>query len=330
MSKIILLSLPTDVKRAEKVLDTLVGERLDVHWHSVQPGAPEWDKALDDVARARCVLFCWSDAARLDAAAPFRDAARKAAAAGTAIGIEIDRDALPSDISMTSYGLYGWRRGDGPLLRYLIGKIFYNDIVSAARFKAAGRDPVPPSAPTKLLVRQGWLLFVGIGGLLGTLALPGKIHDQIPWPRFNEERAWAGLPDNSCPALAAFIKEYPAGRYASKAKTIFENRLRGEARWVERVRTAPFFVGAGDTTPQASEAAAKAAAQGMVAAEVQKVCTGFAEAAGSRVKSTAPEKLEWQCQPLGSGMVCSATGMAVCTLEELEEDRTEHCPLPGR
>ncbi|MFL0669945.1 MAG: hypothetical protein ACJLS3_00520 [Erythrobacter sp.] len=158
----------------------------------------------------------------------------------------------------------------------------------------------PPSAPTKLLVRQGWLLFVGIGGLLGTLALPGKIHDQIPWPRFNEERAWAGLPDDFCPALAAFIKEYPAGRYASKAKTIFENRLRGEARWVERVRTAPFFVGAGDTTPQASEAAAKAAAQGMVAAEVQKVCTGFAEAAGSRVKSTAPEK---------AGMAMSAIGV---------------------
>lgn len=330
MSKIILLSLPADVKRAEKVLDALVGERLDVHWHSALSGTPEWDKALEDVTRARCALFCWSEAARLDAAAPFRDAARAATAAGTAIGIEIDRDAQPSDISMTSYGLYGWRRGDGPLLRHLIGKIFYNDIVAAARFKAAGRDPVPPSAPTKLLVRQGWLLFVGIGGLLGTLALPGKIHEQIPWPRFNEERAWAALPEDSCPALAAFIKEYPDGRYAGKAKTIFENRLRGEASWNERVRAAPFFVGAGDAVPQASEAAAKAAAQGPITAEVQRVCDGFSQAAGSRVKSAVPDKLEWQCQPLGLGKVCSATGTASCTLEELEEDREEHCPMPAR
>ena len=330
MSKIILLSLPADVKRAEKMLDALVGERLDVHWHSAEPGTPEWDKALDAAARAKCVLFCWSDAARLDAAAPFRDAARKAAAAGTAIGIEIDRDAMPADISMTVYGLYGWRRGDGPLLRYLIGKIFYNDIVSAARFKAAGRDPVPPSAPTKLLIRQGWLLFVGIGGLLGTLALPGKIHDQIPWPRFNEERAWAALPDDSCLALAAFIKEYPAGRYASKAKTIFENRLHGEARWALRERTAPFFVGAAEAMPQPSEGAAKAAMQSGLEAEAERVCAGFSEAAGSRLKSASPEKLEWQCQSLGAGTVCSVAGTAVCDLEELEEDRTEHCPLPER
>lgn len=330
MTKNVLFSLHADAKRVEKVLDALIGDRLDVRWYSTEPGAPDWDKALEAAAQARCVLFCWSAATRADSAAPFREAARAAIAAGTAIGIEIDRGAMPSDISMTSYGLYGWRRGDGPLLRHLIGKTFFNDIVSATKFKAAGRDPGPPSAPTKLLVQQGWLLFVGIGGLLGTLALPGRINEQIPWPRFNEERAWAALPADSCPALAAFIKEYPDGRYAGKARTIFENRLRGEAQWTQRVRTAPFFVGAADAMPQPSAEAAKADVQGELRAEAQRVCAGFAEATGSKLKSASPGQLEWQCQPLGLGTVCSVAGRAKCTLEELEEDRTEHCPLPAR
>jgi hypothetical protein len=330
LTAIILISLPADKKRAGKVLDALVSERLDVRWFSTEPGAPEWEAAKEDTARARCVLFCWSNATRVDAAVPYRELARTAIAAGTAIGIEIDRGALPPDLEMTSYGLYGWRRGDGRLLRYLIGKIFYNDIVSAAKFKAAGRDPSPPSAPTKLLMRQAWVLFVGIGGLLGTMALPGKIHDQIPWPRFNEEKAWAALPSDSCPALAAFIKEYPSGRYTGKAKTIFDSRLRGEARWTPRVRTAPFFIGSADAVPQANESASKADVTKSIQLEVEKVCNGFVEVAGSRLKTGSAKALEWECQTVGGGTVCSVTGSAVCAVEELEEDHAEHCVIPAR
>lgn len=330
MTAIILISLPADHKRAGKVLDALVSERLDVRWFSAEPGTADWETAKDESDRARCVLFCWSDATRVDAAAPYRDLARTAIVAGTAIGIEIDRGALPPDLAMTSYGLHGWRRGDGRLLRHLIGKIFYNDIVSAAKFKAAGRDPGPPSAPTKLLMRQAWVLFVGIGGLLGTMALPGKIHEQIPWPRFNEERAWAALPADSCPSLAAFIKAYPSGRYAGKAKTIFDNRLRGEAKWTPRTRTAPFFLGAADAVSRSEENAAKADMARPIQAEVEKICNGFVEAAGSRLKASSATSLEWECQTIGGGAVCSVTGSAACAVEELEEDRAEHCVLPAR
>ena len=130
--------------------------------------------------------------------------------------------------------------------------------------------------------------------------------------------------------MAAFIKAYPSGRYAGKAKTIFDNRLRGEAKWTPRTRTAPFFLGAADAVSRSEENAAKADMARPIQAEVEKICNGFVEAAGSRLKASSATSLEWECQTIGGGAVCSVTGSAACAVEELEEDRAEHCVLPAR
>jgi hypothetical protein len=329
VTTIVLLSLAADHGRASKVLSALVGERLDARWFSVTPDDRDWDAAVAGVHAARSVLICWSDATRAEAAAPFRTLARYVAEAGTAVGIELDRGAAPLDLPMTVYSLNGWRMGQG-LWRWIIGRIFYNDIVSAAKFKAAGRDPAPPSATTKLLIRQLWVGVVGIGALLGLLALPGKIYNSIPWPRFNEERAWNALPKDSCVAVVQFRRDYPDGRHAGTVKTILENRVRATPVWTARDRSAPFFAAAGSAAPKPSEALARADALTRARAEADKVCAGFTEAAESRLMAVALRAEQWECSASGGGTVCSVAGTATCRVQELVESNEEYCPIPGR
>lgn len=241
MTAIVLLSLPADRERATKILDALVGERLDVVWHSVAPGDDDWTASVTAAHAARCVLFCWSDATRSEAAAPFRLLGAETLAAGTAIGIELDRGAVPPDLSaMTVYNLAGWRAHRRGLWRAFAGRIFYNDIVSAAKFKAAGKDPPSPSAPAKMVARQAWVLAVGIGAILGILSLPKAVYDMVPWPRWNEERAWAAIPKDSCPGLAQFVRDWPDGRHGGEARNIYGARTKQAPGWAAVSRTAPF------------------------------------------------------------------------------------------
>jgi hypothetical protein len=331
MTAIILLSLPEDRARVTKVLDALVGERLDAVWHSVAPGAADWDKAAADALSARCVLLCWSDATRAESAAPYRRLATDALAKGLAIGIELDRGAVPPDLAgMSIYSLAGWRAHHRGLWRAFAGRIFYNDIVSGAKFKSAGKDPPSPSAPTKMLARQAWVLAVGLGAVLGILSLPKAVNDMIPWPRWNEERAWAGIAKDSCPDLAAFIRDWPDGRHGGDAKNIYAARTKAPALWTPVERTAPFFVSAADAPPAATEAAARATALNRADAKAREVCQGFTEAAGSRLKKVTAKPGDWICTPAGGRFVCSLGGTATCGLEELVDSGTERCPIPGR
>lgn len=331
MTKIVLLSLPDDRARVTKIIDTLVGERLDVVWYSAAPGDADWDKAVAEAREARCVLLCWSDATRTEAAAPFRALAADAVAKGSAVGIELDRGAVPPDLSgMSIYSLSGWRAHRHGLWRAFAGRIFYNDIVAAARFKAAGKDPPSPSAPTKMVLRQAWLLAVGLGGVLGMLALPAAVYDRIPWPRWNEERAWAAIPKDSCPGLAQFVRDWPDGRHGGEAKDLYGARTKKAAAWTATERTAPFFVSVANATPAAGEAAARAAALARADGEAKKACRGYVEAAGSRLKSVRMAPGDATCSAVGGGTVCSLAGNATCTLEELVDSGEERCPIPGR
>lgn len=331
MTAIVLLSLPADRARVTKVLDALVGERLDVVWHEVVPGDAGWDAAIAAARAARCVMLCWSDATRGDAAAPYRRLAAETLAAGTAVGIELDRGAVPSDLAaMSIYRLSGWRAHHRGLWRAFAGRIFYNDIVAAAKFKAAGKDPPSPAAPAKMLARQAWIAAVGIGALVGILSLPKAVYDLIPWPRWNEESAWAAIPQGSCPALAKFVRQWPDGRHGEEAKTLYAARTRAAAVWMPVDRSAPFFVASAAATPAAGEAAARAATLARADAEARKACQGFVEAAGSRLARVAAEPGDWTCSSVGGGTVCSLTGTAKCRLEELTDSGAEACTIPGR
>ncbi|MDB5680105.1 hypothetical protein [Sphingomonas bacterium] len=331
MTAIVLLSLPEDRDRVGKVLSALVGERLDVVWRSVAPDDPHWAAAIAEAREARCVLFCWSDATRSEAAAPFRRLAAEALAAETAVGIELDRGAVPPDLAaMTLYSLAGWRAHRHGLWRAFAGRIFYNDIVSAAKFKAAGKDPPSPAAPAKLLARQAWVAAVGIGAIVGMLALPKAVYNTIPWPRWNEERAWAAIPKGSCPGLAAFIRDWPDGRHGGEAKDLYAARTKKAPAWTPVERIAPFFVSAAHAAPSATEAGARAVALGRADAEARKACQGYVEAAGSRLKGVGVSPGDVTCNAVGGGTVCSVAGNASCRLEELVDSGAESCPIPGR
>ncbi len=331
MTAIVLLSLPADHARVTRILDALVGERLDVHWHSIEPGLPDWGTAAADALAARCVLFCWSDATRTEAAAPFRQLAAQALAKEIAVGVELDRGAVPPDLTgMSVYSLAGWRAHRRGLWRAFAGRIFYNDIVSAAKFKAAGKDPPSASAPAKMVARQAWVIAVGLAAVVGILALPKAVNDMIPWPRWNEERAWTAIPKDSCPGLAAFVRDWPDGRHAADAKNIYAARTKKAAAWTAVDRTVPFFVSAATAKPSPSEAAARALALKSAGAEATKACNGYVEAAGSRLKGVAIVPGDTSCTQLGSGTVCSIAGNATCKLEELVDKGEESCPIPGR
>ncbi len=331
MTAIVLLSLPDDHARVTKVLDALVGEKLDIRWHSAAPGTPDWDAAAADALAARCVLFCWSDATRAEAAAPFRQLAAEALASNLAVGIELDTGAVPPDLAaMSVYSLAGWRAHHRGLWRAFAGRIFYNDIVSAAKFKAAGKDPPSPSAPGRMVARQAWVLAVGLAALLGILALPKAVYDLIPWPRWNEERAWAAIPKESCPGLAQFIRDWPDGRHVGDARNIYAARTKKAAIWTPVDRTAPFFVSAASAKPSPTEAAARALALRSADAEAAKACQGYVEAAGSRLKGVGLVPGDTSCTSVGGGMVCSIAGNATCKLEELVDKGEESCPIPGK
>jgi hypothetical protein len=328
MSAIILLSLPADRDRVTKILDALVGERLDVRWHATAPDSADWPTAVAEAAAARCVLFCWSDATRAEAAAPFKQLAADSLAAGTAVAIELDAGAVPPDLAgMSTYNLAGWRAHRRGLWRAFAGRIFYNDIVSAAKFKAAGKDPPSPAAPAKMLARQFWVLAVGLAAVLGLLALPKAVYDLIPWPRWNEERAWAAIPENSCPRLAQFARDWPDGRHAGEAKDAYAARTKQAAQWSGVERTAPFFVSGASAAASPSEAAARGVALARADGEAKKACQGFVEAAGSRLKSVAVAPGDYSCTALGGGTVCSLAGNATCRLEELVDSGEESCPI---
>ena len=331
MTAIVLLSLPADHARVTRILDALVGERLDVHWHSIEPGLPDWGTAAADALAARCVLFCWSDATRTEAAAPFRQLAAQALAKEIAVGVELDRGAVPPDLTgMSVYSLAGWRAHRRGLWRAFAGRIFYNDIVSAAKFKAAGKDPPSPSAPAKMVARQAWVLAVAIAAFVGILALPRAVYDMIPWPRWNEEHAWAAIPKDSCPALAQFIRDWPDGRHGNDAKTIYAARTKKAAVWTPVDRTAPFFVSAANARPSPTEAAARALALASANGEAARACHGYVEAAGSRLRGVGIVPGEPTCSAIGGGVVCSVTGTATCKLEELVDKGEESCPIPGK
>lgn len=187
MTAIILISLPADHKRAGKVLDALVSERLDVRWFSAEPGTADWETAKDESDRARCVLFCWSDATRVDAAAPYRDLARTAIVAGTAIGIEIDRGALPPDLAMTSYGLHGWRRGDGRLHKGVSERAICGKGQDDIRQSPARRGKMDPSHPHRAFLPWGRRRGITIGrerrqGRHGQTD-PGRGRENMQWFR---------------------------------------------------------------------------------------------------------------------------------------------------
>ena len=331
MTAIILLSLPEDAARVSRVLDALIGERLDVVWHSAAPGTAEWDKAAADALAARCLLLCWSDATRSEAAAPFRQLAAAGLAKSIAIGIELDPGAVPPDLTgMSVYSLAGWRAHRRGLWRAFAGRIFYNDIVAAAKFKAAGKDPPSASAPAKMVARQAWVLAVGLGAVLGILALPKAVYDTIPWPRWNEERAWAAIPKGSCPGLAAFVRAWPDGRHGGEARDLYTARTRTAPKWTAVERSAPFFVLAGDAAPSPTLDAARSATLARAEAKAGDVCRGFAEAAGSRVKRATAKPGDWICSPARGGTTCALGGTAQCALEELVDPGTETCAIPGR
>jgi hypothetical protein len=308
MTAILLLCLPADRDRAMPIIDALVGANLDAHWFCAAPDDPEWTDAADAIETARCVIF-WSQAAAAGEAVRYRLLAARVLARQAAIGITLDPGALTPELAwMTSYDLSGWRSRPGGLRRLLAGGIYMDDVVTAAKFKIAGRDPPPPSAPRKLLMRRAWLGFVSVAGFAALLGAIPQLYQSIPWPRFNEEAAWAKLRPGSCEDLLAFRKTWPSGGHAADAQARYDARRRvATIRWVRVVRSAPVTVPAGTAQALPTEAEARAAALARAKPEARLACEGFTRAAGSKLRGMRLNAGPLSCTRLAGGIIC---GMA--------------------
>lgn len=317
MSVIVLMSMPADRPRVEPIADALLAAQLDVRLYDFgEAGGPDAGEA------ARCCIFCWSDNTAGADSEGYRAFAVRIAAGGRAIGVAIDKGAVPpADAPMTTYGLAGRQLRPGAVSRWLFGDLHMRDVIAAAKTKAAGIDPPPPTATARMLRRQAWAVLVAVGALWGSFTGLESINDRIPWPRYRETAAWQAIKPGSCDDLRVFLLKFPDGANAARARTVLAApKAGGVAGLAERM----FPVGdvLGIPTPDVSEAAAQQAARTRLMGEAARLCSGYARTAVARLAASRTGDERLTCRNAASGWTCQIEGQALCAVEEMTSVQT--------
>lgn len=319
---ITLLAMPQDRARADAVVDALVAADLPVWAETAEPGGPAWGDALARSDDSRCLIVCWSGAAFAadDAAKAFRAAAREGCAQGKAIGVLFEHVAPPADFACTLYDLSGWRTAPHGWRKWLIGDAHLRDVVAAAKSKQANRDPPPPSAPTKLLVRQIAVLSSAIiVPLIALLSLTdvllnfyGRMADR---PSASEQAAWDGLPAGDCAALRAFVRDFRDGAYRDQADALLGAAERIErTEWRSAVLDEEIYLPHSAGTRQAD-----------AEAEGARRCEMLVQGTGARNLRTSISRVRQDCGTIGSERLCDWRGTVRCSFEQPHQVPTETC-----
>ncbi|GEM_PF-3883939 len=332
---ILALAMPADTAPVATIVDEMIEAGLDVYWDRAVPGSAEWPETERRAAEARAIVFLFGSAARAgsDEAVAFRKLAADGCAADKAIAVELERGAVPSDIDCTVYDLSGWRSRPSGWRRFLIGDSYTRDVISAARYKAAGRDPVAPSAPRKLLMRQLAVVFSALAlPVIGFLTFTESMLSLYQGFGFSdmasdeEQAAWDAREAGSCEDLRAFLSDYPEGAYAQEANSLLGARsTREEEVFSPTEQKLPLYAGIGDAAASGSPGAAQQAASERAEAEASRVCGGLVETLGGRNLTAEVGDPRFDCSAIGGGTVCSVEGQAVCRFEEPEIRIVERC-----
>lgn len=331
MTDIAVLSVAADAGHARIIVDALVEDRQNSRWVPLGEGGTPVDDARAAVEAARCVLLVFS---RHSAADPdFAALAALAAEQRLAVGVLLDDEAPPPlPGAITLYDMRGWRARPAVWQRWLGGNLYLRDLLTAARYKIANRDPPAPSAPRAMLVRQALAvvpaafaviaLFPTLLGLWNDLGLANR-------PGREEQAAWDRIDPTSCPALRGFLAAHPDGKLAGVAqarlaarKTVVQQGL------AQTVRTLPLYAGSGLAPPRPDRAGATANLQERVAEEAKRACSGLAEAGGARLDGADVQPGETACKTAGDGVRCAFEGKVACRLAEPREVTAESCAAP--
>lgn len=316
------LSMPEDRARAEAIVDAMVAADLNVWNETALPGGTDWSDALVRAREARCLVICWSKAALADTLEGklFCQAAISGCTQGSAIGVLLDSEKVPMDFDCTTYDLSGWKLDPTGWRRVLIGDAYLRDLVQAARFKQANRDPAPPSAPRKLFLRQAAVLSSAIIVPLVALAsftdvllnFESRIAQQ---PSAEEQAAWDALPNGSCSALRDFVSEFSAGVYRDRADALLGAAIVSKSTvWKRQVIEDEIYL-AHSSGSRAED----------VQAEAKRRCELLVQGTGSRNLDVATTRVRQDCQNVGPTELCDWRGVAVCTFQEPKVVENEIC-----
>ncbi|MEW4449211.1 hypothetical protein [Qipengyuania sp. JC766] len=332
---ILALSMPADAARVELIVDEMIEAGLDVYWDRAEPGSPQWLETGVRAAEARAIVFFFGAAALSgsDEAVAFHAIARDGCLANKGIAVELDRGSVPADIDCTVYDLSGWRSHPSGWRRRLIGDSYTRDVIAAARYKAAGRDPMAPSAPRKLLMRQLAVVFSALAlPVIGFLTFTESMIALYQGLGFadmasaQEQAAWDGREPGSCKDLRLFLSRHPEGAYANEARALLDGRSVEERETFSPTsQTLPLYAGIGDARPLAGRPAAQADAQARALEEAERVCGGLVETVGGQGLEARTQGLSYECSTIGSGTVCAADGQALCSFEEVVPRQVERC-----
>ncbi len=306
---------PAFRSRAAELTDALSAAGIDVALSTIDGQGAVDAKAI---AKARCVVLCWSSEAGSDDGdelTRFDRIADLAARADNFIHVRLDpavaAKPLSYDYLVPAGSAFGrWWRG-------LFDSLYTRDIIGAVRNRRAKIYPPEPLARRRMIQRQAVVAVMATGGALATLSGVLGMGQFIPWPRWNEERAWAAIKDGDCAAIKAFTADYQGGRYAARASAAL---LHPEQRttWIKRDRPVavmgPLPVGPG----HADQAAAQGAALEWVTAELQQQCRNHAANLDARLQGVSLPPAAPQCQSIGAGWFCQYDVKAQCQLSEPE------------
>ena len=336
MNDIVLLSVKNDEERVGPLLDAMVEQSLNVWWEQISVGNEKISAiALKRIKSARCVIIVWSNASTEQEAKDFFHTAQFALDDGSAICVCIDDVELPSELSgCTLYDLRGWRNKPSNWRKFFGGNLFLREIVAAAKFKIAGKDPPPANAGRDMLVRQIITVLPAIAAIFYfATSFIGLWVDleMSKGPSNKEQIAWEALEQNSCDGLRGFLTQFPDGHYALQTQARLDGRKTDIQRHWERLdRSLPIFVGSGDAKPTASKETAVDLVTKRAKSESEISCNGLAEAGQARMIQSGITTGEMNCENFGAGFACSYEGTAVCTLDEPRDVEIETCRAPKR
>ncbi|RGP41532.1 hypothetical protein BPTFM16_01838 [Altererythrobacter insulae] len=319
---ITVLSMPTDRSKAEVIVDAIVSAGMSVWNETAAPGGKDWSEAVVRAQDTKCLIVCWSAEALSDTpqAKLFREVAFRGCKEGRAIGAQLDDVEPPSGFDCTLYNLAGWRLNPSGWRALLIGDAYMRDLVQAARFKQANRDPAPPSAPRQLLVRQAAVLssaiivpLVAVASFTDVLL---NFENRIARQASAEEQAvWDALPKGSCTALREFVNDFNDGAYLSRANALLNAREIVETtRWDSRTLEEEIYL------PHSRNFTEDDAT-----AEGKRRCDLLLQEVGARKIEVNVRQVRQDCQRVGSENLCDWRGTAICSFEEPREVEEEVC-----
>lgn len=331
MSNTVLLSDIADAARVHAMIDAVVEDGQDLRWTQIGPGGESIADATVWVEEARCVILVWSQSNVADVSSPFVLLAKLAARKEAAISVLIDSVSVPASIGQTTvYDLRGWRGQPGRWRKWFGGHLYMRDLVIAAKYKVAGRDPPPANAPRKMLMRQ---LAVAVPAIFAAFALPMTLlgywdllgmNDR---PSAAEAKAWSKVDPKDCNQLRAFVTAHPKGALKAEAQALIDGRItRSEQTWETVTRPmSSFYVGDGLAKGMPNENQARADLTRRMDAAASRQCQGIAAAGQALYIGFKLQDGTTICSNGGDGYRCTFEGGFDCQLNEPIAVEVETC-----